>query len=172
MILDSSLNQSVFILVISFVIAIGYNTIRSDSLDFIYIRSEGAGVSKQDSLLAHDTVLIEPTMIDRELAKKMYDLGILFVDARETEEYNESHITGAILVPSVSGDLTKAGWVLWPIFGATNQMLASLILMMLSIYFWRLDKPVLPLIIPFIFFYSTFYFNHFWFLTIFFDCFY
>ena len=107
MILDSSLNQSVFILVISFVIAIGYNTIRSDSLDFIYIRSEGKGVSKQDSLLAHDTILIEPTMIDRELAKKMYDLGILFVDARETEEYNESHITGAILVPSVSGDLTK-----------------------------------------------------------------
>ena len=46
MILDSSLNQSVFILVISFVIAIGYNAIRSDSLDFIYIRSEGAGVSK------------------------------------------------------------------------------------------------------------------------------
>ena len=51
----------------------------------------------------------------------------------------------------VSGELTKAGWVLWPIFGATNQMLASLILMMLTIYFWRLDKPVLPLIIPFIF---------------------
>ena len=51
----------------------------------------------------------------------------------------------------VSGDLTKAGWVLWPIFGATNQMLASLILMMLSIYFWRLNKPVLPLMIPFIF---------------------
>lgn len=51
----------------------------------------------------------------------------------------------------VSGDLTKAGWVLWPIFGATNQMLASLILMMLTIYFWRLNKPVLPLMIPFIF---------------------
>ena len=55
----------------------------------------------------------------------------------------------------VSGDLTKAGWVLWPIFGATNQMLASLILMMLSIYFWRLNKPVLPLMIPFIFVTTT-----------------
>ena len=55
----------------------------------------------------------------------------------------------------VSGDLTKAGGVLWPIFGATNQMLASLILMMLSIYFWRLNKPVLPLMIPFIFVTTT-----------------
>ena len=107
MTLDSSLNQSVFILVISFVIAIGYNTIRSDSLDFIYVKSDGAGVSKLDSLLAHDTIFIEPTMIDRELAKKMYDLGILFVDAREMKEYNESHITGAILEPAVSGELTK-----------------------------------------------------------------
>ena len=107
MTLGPSLNQSVFILVISFVIAIGYNAIRSDSLDFIYVKSEGEGVSKQDSLLAHDTILIEPTMIDRELAKKMYDLGILFVDAREMEEYNESHISGAILGPDVPGELTK-----------------------------------------------------------------
>ena len=51
----------------------------------------------------------------------------------------------------VSGELTQAGWVLWPIFGASNQMLAALTLMTLSIYFWKKNKPVLPLIIPFIF---------------------
>ena len=51
----------------------------------------------------------------------------------------------------VSGESTQAGWVLWPIFGASNQMLAALTLMMLSIYFWKKHKPVLPLIIPFIF---------------------
>ena len=107
MTLDSSLNQSVFILVISSIVAIGYNTIRSDSLDLIYIKPDGAGVSKLDSLLATETILLEPVMIDRELAKKMYDLGILFIDAREMEEYNESHITGAILEPAVSGELTK-----------------------------------------------------------------
>jgi len=107
MTLGPSLNQSVFILVISFVIAIGYNAIRSDSLDFIYVKSEGAGVIKLDSLLAHDTIFIEPTVIDGDLAKKMYDLGILFVDAREMEEYNESHISGAILGPDVPGELTK-----------------------------------------------------------------
>ena len=51
----------------------------------------------------------------------------------------------------VSGELTQAGWVLWPIFGASNQMLAALTLMTLSIYFWKKNKPVLPLIIPFVF---------------------
>jgi len=107
MTLDSSINQSVFILVISSIVAIGYNTIRSDSLDLIYIKPEGAGVSKLDSLLATETILVEPVMIDRELAKKMYDLGILFIDAREMEEYNESHITGAILEPVVLDALTK-----------------------------------------------------------------
>ena len=51
----------------------------------------------------------------------------------------------------VSGTLLKAGWVLWPIFGASNQMLAALTLMMVSIYFWRKNKTVLPLILPFLF---------------------
>ena len=51
----------------------------------------------------------------------------------------------------VSGTLLKAGWVLWPIFGASNQMLAALTLMMVSLYFWKKNKTVLPLILPFIF---------------------
>tara|TARA_B100000029_G_scaffold197307_1_gene195384 strand:- start:2279 stop:4000 length:1722 start_codon:yes stop_codon:yes gene_type:complete len=51
----------------------------------------------------------------------------------------------------VTGKATQAGWVLWPIFGATNQMLAALTLMMLSIYFWKKGKSVLPLMIPFFF---------------------
>ena len=50
-----------------------------------------------------------------------------------------------------TGSSTQAGWVLWPIFGASNQMLAALILMTLSIYFWKRNRPVLPLVIPFIF---------------------
>ena len=44
----------------------------------------------------------------------------------------------------------QAGWVLWPIFGATNQMLAALILMVLTIYFWKKGKKVILLFIPMI----------------------
>ena len=51
----------------------------------------------------------------------------------------------------VTGESTQAGWALWPIFGASNQMLAALTLMVLSIYFWKKNKPVLPLVIPFVF---------------------
>jgi len=50
-----------------------------------------------------------------------------------------------------SGAFTSAGWVLWPIFGASNQMLAALTLMVLSLYFWRRKRPVLPLLLPMLF---------------------
>ena len=39
---------------------------------------------------------------------------------------------------------------LWTTFGASNQMLAALTLMILSIYFWKKKRNVLPLIIPMI----------------------
>ena len=39
-------------------------------------------------------------------------------------------------------------WELWPVFGASNQMLAALTLMILSIYFWKKKKNILPLLIP------------------------
>ena len=37
---------------------------------------------------------------------------------------------------------------LWTTFGASNQMLAALTLMILSIYFWKKRKNILPLLIP------------------------
>jgi len=37
---------------------------------------------------------------------------------------------------------------LWTTFGASNQMLAALTLMILSIYFWKKNKNILPLVIP------------------------
>jgi carbon starvation protein len=40
--------------------------------------------------------------------------------------------------------------VLWPLFGASNQMLAALTLMVLTLYFWQKNKPVLALFIPMI----------------------
>ena len=51
----------------------------------------------------------------------------------------------------VSGSMRQAAWVLWPIFGASNQMLAALTLMVLTLYFWKRKKPVLPLLIPMLF---------------------
>jgi carbon starvation protein len=50
-----------------------------------------------------------------------------------------------------TGAFTSAGWVLWPIFGASNQMLAGLTLMVLVLYFWQRKRPVLPLVLPMLF---------------------
>jgi carbon starvation protein len=50
-----------------------------------------------------------------------------------------------------TGAARQAGWVLWPIFGASNQMLAGLTLMVVTLYFWQLKRPILPVLIPMIF---------------------
>ena len=50
-----------------------------------------------------------------------------------------------------TGEITRAGWALWPIFGASNQMLVALTLMILSLYFFLRKKSVLPLVLPFLF---------------------
>ena len=39
---------------------------------------------------------------------------------------------------------------LWQTFGASNQMLAALTLMILSIYFWKKKRNIIPLLIPMI----------------------
>ncbi|MBT4317746.1 MAG: carbon starvation protein A, partial [Candidatus Marinimicrobia bacterium] len=50
-----------------------------------------------------------------------------------------------------SGTIRQAGWILWPIFGASNQMLGALTLMVLTLYYWQKKKPILPLLIPMLF---------------------
>ena len=55
------------------------------------------------------------------------------------------------VVPAYLLTLDGAGWELWPVFGASNQMLAALTLMVLSIYFWKKGRNILPLLIPMLF---------------------
>jgi len=47
-----------------------------------------------------------------------------------------------------TGQAKAVGWVLWPIFGASNQLLAALTLMTLSLYFFAKKRNVWPLVIP------------------------
>ena len=55
------------------------------------------------------------------------------------------------VIPAYLLTLNGTGWELWPVFGASNQMLAALTLMVLSIYFWKKGRNILPLLIPMIF---------------------
>lgn len=66
------------------------------------------------------------------------------------------HISAATAVTSagalalLAGTGGTGGLVLWPIFGVTNQLLASLTLVVLTAWQSRRGKPVLPTLIPLI----------------------
>ena len=45
----------------------------------------------------------------------------------------------------------KGGLILWPLFGATNQLLAGLAFLVISFYLWRRNVPVWFIAIPMIF---------------------
>ena len=45
----------------------------------------------------------------------------------------------------------KGGLILWPMFGATNQLLAGLAFLVVSFYLWRRRKPVIYFVLPMIF---------------------
>lgn len=50
-----------------------------------------------------------------------------------------------------AGEAKEVAWALWPVFGASNQMIASLTLLVLALYFWQRKRPILPLLIPMFF---------------------
>ena len=45
----------------------------------------------------------------------------------------------------------KGGMILWPMFGATNQLLAGLSFLVITFYLWRRDRPVWFLVVPMVF---------------------
>jgi carbon starvation protein len=42
----------------------------------------------------------------------------------------------------------QGGLILWPLFGAVNQLLAGLAFMVTTFYLWRRSKPVLFIVLP------------------------
>ena len=92
--------QVISIIIVSFIFGVGYNAVRTESLSLLYQKPVERTVEEVDSLLRETTILSVPEYINLESAKEMYDRGIIFIDARDEEEYAEGHIKGAILAPS------------------------------------------------------------------------
>lgn len=58
---------------------------------------------------------------------------------------------GAIaMLPGADGVRGKGGLLLWPLFGATNQLLAGFAFLVTSFYLWRRGKPVWFVVLPMI----------------------
>ncbi len=49
------------------------------------------------------------------------------------------------------GGVGTGGLVIWPLFGTTNQLLAALSLIVISVYLRRLKRTILPTAIPMVF---------------------
>ena len=45
----------------------------------------------------------------------------------------------------------KGGLILWPMFGATNQLLGGLAFLVICFYLWRRNKPIFFIVLPLIF---------------------
>ena len=58
-------------------------------------------------------------------------------------------LTSMALVLSKEGG--KGGMVFWPVFGAANQLLAGLALLVGYLYLRRINRPTLPIVVPMIF---------------------
>ncbi|MCL4131254.1 UNVERIFIED_CONTAM: hypothetical protein GTU68_021591 [Idotea baltica] len=56
---------------------------------------------------------------------------------------------GAIaMIPDASGSMGKGGMILWPLFGATNQLLAGFAFLVTAFYLHRRNKPVWFVLLP------------------------
>ena len=66
------------------------------------------------------------------------------------------YVGGAIavltaLALALARDAGKGGLILWPVFGTTNQLLAALALLVITMYLMQTHKPVIYTLIPMIF---------------------
>ena len=54
------------------------------------------------------------------------------------------------MIPAPGKGAGTGGLILWPLFGATNQLLAGLAFMVIVFYLWRSNKPIWFAFIPMI----------------------
>ena len=92
--------QVISIIIVSSIFGVGYNAVRTESLSLLYQKPVERTVEEVDSLLSETTILSAPEYINLKSAKEMYDRGILFIDARDEEEFAEGHIKGATVALS------------------------------------------------------------------------
>lgn len=57
----------------------------------------------------------------------------------------------ALLAEAPGKGLGSGGFLLWPLFGATNQLVAGLTLLIATIYLWKTGRPVIYTLIPMVF---------------------
>jgi carbon starvation protein len=99
------------------------------------------------------------TTLDTALRLLRYIIGELGVEYRVPALTNRHLASGLavglvallVLLPDGGRGMGSGGYLLWPLFGTANQLLAGITLMLVSLWLWRQGRSALPTLIPMIF---------------------
>jgi carbon starvation protein len=117
----------------------------------------GVGIPSEvgETLIAVMVISFAATSLDTACRIQRYIIGEFGV-ALKVKSLENKYIGSGIAVVTafflmISSDGGRGGLSIWPLFGATNQMLAALSLIIISLYLRKKKKNALPFIIPTIF---------------------
>ncbi|QDU81510.1 Carbon starvation protein A [Polystyrenella longa] len=100
------------------------------------------------------TTLDTATRLQRYVVQEIGEtVGIRALNNRYVATGIAVGLAGAMaMLPAATGQpYGTGGLILWPLFGATNQLLAGLAFMVIVIYLWRRNKPIWFAAIPMVF---------------------
>jgi carbon starvation protein len=117
----------------------------------------GLGIPENiaQTVIAVMIISFAATSLDTACRIQRYIIGELG-DAFEVKPLKNRFVGSGIAVVSafalmMSADGGKGGLLIWPLFGATNQMLAGLTLTVISVFLMKLKRNALPYLIPAVF---------------------
>jgi len=115
---------------------------------------QGLNISKDvsETVIAVLIISFAATSLDTASRIQRYIISEIG-EAIQVRTLQNRFVAGIIAIGSayflmMSGDGGKGGLKLWPLFGATNQMLAGLSLIVLSIYLKKIRKNYLVFLVP------------------------
>ena len=126
------------------------------------LESLGIPMSMANTIMAVLVISFAATTLDTATRIQRFILNEFGLVTKIKLLSNRFFATAIAIIPAIilafwnfsepgTGAVRQAGWILWPIFGASNQMLGALTLMVLTLYYWQKKKPILPLLIPMLF---------------------
>ena len=95
------------------------------------------------------TTLDSATRLQRYVVQELAtSVGIKPLTNKYAATFVAVALGGLIAMIPNDGVIGKGGLLLWPLFGATNQLLAGLAFMVTAFYLWRRGKPVWFIVLP------------------------
>ncbi len=120
-----------------------------------FIHGLGLPIEVGETIMAVMVISFAATSLDTACRIQRYIIGefgvTLKIKALQNRYVGSSLAVLTAFLLMLSSDGGKGGLSIWPLFGATNQMLASLTLILISIYLLRMKKTILPYLLPAVF---------------------